>query len=211
MLPTQLSEAQCPYSAARSVAAFYAARMESATAPESPRNRARIWRRALAFLLDGAALAALGFLVLFIASLLLGPGVRIELDGTQTPRVEAIGWRVVLNAILLAGLSAAYFVTFWIRILRTPGQAALGIAVEDAVHGAMPLPMSRALLRWALLGAPLGILAAATVNVPLAFLFVSAASAAWFAVLIITTLFSRSGRGLHDRASGSVVVRSGHR
>lgn len=183
--------------------------MESVTTANPRRRPARIWRRALAFLLDGVALAALGFLGLFVVSLLLGPTVRIELDGTQTPRVEVIGWRVLLNAVLLAALSAAYFVTFWIRTMRTPGQALLGLVVEDVAGGGMPLPLSWALLRWALLGAPLGIAAAAAVNAPLAFLMLSAASAAWFVILLITTLFGRSGRGLHDRLSGSLVVRSG--
>lgn len=131
----------------------------------------------------------------------------MELDGS-TARVDVIGWRVLLNALLLAGLSAAYFVLSWTRVGRSPGQALLRIGVEDTdADGPKPLPISRAVLRWALLGAPLGLAAAASVNTPLAFLGVSMVSLVWFAVLLLTTLFSRSGRGLHDRIARSTVAR----
>ncbi len=175
----------------------------------APANqRPRFWRRVTAYVLDGAVLAALGFALLGAASLLLGPTVRIELDGAEAPVIGLIVWRVLLNALLLAGLSAAYFVLSWTRVMRSPGQALLRIRVQHAGEDALPLATRRALLRWALLGAPLGIIAAASVDAPIIFLIVSLTSAAWFAVLLITTLFSRSGRGLHDRLAGSVVVRS---
>jgi uncharacterized RDD family membrane protein YckC len=48
--------------------------------------------------------------------------------------------------------------------------------------------------------------AAAFVNSPLVFAAVSVVTLGWFALLVLTTLFSRSGRGLHDRIAGSVVV-----
>ena len=196
-------------------AAFYAVPMESVTALDRPQlRRAAFLRRVLAFLVDGAVLAVLGFALLALASLLVGSTVRMELVGPAAPRVEVIGWRVLLNAVLLASLSAGYFVLSWTRALRSPGQALLRIGVEDADADAdadaddfTPLPMTRALLRWALLGTPLGLAAAASVNAPLVFLGVSVASLVWFAVLLITTLFSRSGRGLHDRVAGSIVAR----
>jgi len=182
--------------------------MASVTALDSLPRRAALWRRVLAFLVDGAVLVVLGFALLALASLLVGPTVRMELSGSAEPRVEVIGWRVALNAVLLAGLSAAYFVLSWTRARHSAGQALLRIGVEDAAgDGSTPLPMNRAVLRWALLGAPLGLAAAASVNAPLAFLGVSAASVLWFAVLLLTTLFSRSGRGLHDRVAGSIVAR----
>ena len=63
------------------------------------------------------------------------------------------------------------------------------------------------MLRWALLGAPLGLASALTVSLPLLFLAILVVSFAWFAVLVVTTLLSRTGRGLHDRLAGTTVVR----
>ena len=179
------------------------------TVPNGQPARAAFWRRVLAFAVDGVVLLGLGFALLAIASVVLGPAVRIELSGSAAPQVEAIGWRVLLNAVLLAGLGAGYFVWSWTRTRSSPGQALLRISVEDAgALGVSPLPWTRALIRWALLGAPLGVAAAASVNTPVVFLAVSVASVLWFAALLVTTLISRSGRGLHDRAAGSRVVPS---
>lgn len=181
--------------------------MNTMVAPRG--GRPRFWRRAIAFLLDGVALAAMSFVLLWLASLVLGEAVHIELDRSEAPAVTVNSWRVVLNAVLLAGLSAAYFVVSWTHFRSSPGQAFLGIGVADAAgSGAMALSTARALFRWALLGAPLGVAGAAAVNAPLAFLIVSVLSAGWFAVLLLTTLFSQSGRGLHDRLSRSDVIRS---
>jgi len=174
---------------------------------DTPRPKASFLRRALAFLLDAVVLTLLGFALLALVSLLLGPATRIALDGTAEPAVEVIGWRALLNALLLAALSAGFFVFSWTRSMHTPGQALMGIHVEDA-NGPAPMPAGRAALRWALLGAPLGIAATAVVNAPLVFLGVSVVSVVWFAILLLTTLFSRSGRGVHDRFSGSIAVRA---
>jgi uncharacterized RDD family membrane protein YckC len=56
-----------------------------------------------------------------------------------------------------------------------------------------------------LLGAPLGIAAAAALDAPLAFAAVSVASFAWMLALILSTL--ATPRGIHDRISRSAVVR----
>jgi uncharacterized RDD family membrane protein YckC len=180
--------------------------MVSVTSQQSQPPRAAFWRRVLAFLVDGAVLAALGFMLLVVASQLLGPTVQIELSGSAA-RVEASTWRSEVNALLLAALGGGYFVWSWTRSGSSPGQALMRITVEIADDGpGSALSLRRAVIRWALLGPPLGLAAAASVNAPLAFLGVTLASAAWFTVLVLTTLFSQSGRGLHDRLAGSRVV-----
>jgi uncharacterized RDD family membrane protein YckC len=161
-------------------------------------------RRLAAFFLDGLILGVIGFAVLAVSTFLLGPTVRLQLDVPASPVAEVVTWRVVVNALLLSTLSAAYFVTWWSWIGRTPGQFALRLVVVSATGPV--LSAGRAALRWSLLGAPLGVAAALTVEVPLLFLAVAVLSFVWFAVLVLTTLLSRSGRGLHDRLAGTTVV-----
>ena len=73
------------------------------------------------------------------------------------------------------------------------------------------LAVGPATLRWALLGAPLGLAAALTVEAPLLFLAVAVLSFGWFAALILTTLLSRNGPRAarstdgHDRHSPRVA------
>jgi uncharacterized RDD family membrane protein YckC len=178
----------------------------SVTSQQSQPTRAAFWRRALAFLVDGAILAVLGFVLLAVASQLLGPTLQVELSGS-TARVEASAWRSEVNALLLAALGGGYFVWSWTRSGSSPGQALMRITVEIAEGGpGSALSVRRAVLRWALLGPPLGLAAAASVNAPLVFLGVSVTSAVWFSALMLTTLFSASGRGLHDRLAGSTVA-----
>jgi uncharacterized RDD family membrane protein YckC len=178
----------------------------SVTSQQSQPTRAAFWRRVLAFLVDGAMLAVLGFVLLAVASQLLGPTLRIELSGSAA-HVEASAWRSEVNALLLAALGGGYFVWSWTRSGSSPGQALMRITVEIADAGpGSALSVRRAVLRWALLGPPLGLAAAAAVNAPLVFLGVTLTSAAWFTALVVTTLFSASGRGLHDRLAGSTVV-----
>jgi uncharacterized RDD family membrane protein YckC len=184
--------------------------MEPVTAPPRPRREsASFARRVLAFLVDGVILTILGFALLVLTSLLVGPTLQIELSGSSAPpQVEVIAWRVMLNGLLLAGLNVGYFVVSWTRALRSPGQALLRINVEDVqAQGPVPLSTRSALLRCVLLGAPLGVAASAAISSPLAFLVLTAVSVVWFALLVSTTLFSRSGRGIHDRIAGSIVAR----
>lgn len=173
----------------------------------SPHGRASFRRRLLAFLLDAIALFVMGFALLALTTAFLGPTVVLDLDLAASPVSEVRGWRVILNAALLAALSGAYFVVAWARFGCTPGQRLLRLVVTMTSSHDARLSTGRATLRWALLGTPLGLLAALTVNAPLPFLVVCVLSFGWFAVLILSTLLSRSGRGVHDRLSGTTVSR----
>jgi uncharacterized RDD family membrane protein YckC len=174
------------------------------------RARASFLRRLVAFLIDGLAIALVGFAVLVVATIVLGPTVRLQLDAPEAPVAEVIGWRVIVNSVLLFVVSAAYFVLSWSRMSFTPGQALLGLTVtSEPPEERRALAVGPATIRWALLGAPLGLAAALTIEAPLMFLAVAVLSFGWFAALILTTLLSRNGRGLHDRLTGTTVIRRG--
>jgi uncharacterized RDD family membrane protein YckC len=182
--------------------------MQLQTVSERTRRRpGRFVRRLLAFVVDGIVLALLAVVLLWLVSMLLGPAIRLEV-GDGAASVSVTGWRVLLNAVVSASLSAAYFVVSWTRWRRSPGQTLLGVEVEDVrrTDPSASLSAPRAIVRWALLGGPLGLAAAVFVNSPLVFAAVSLVTLGWFALLVLTTLFSRSGRGLHDRIAGTVVV-----
>jgi uncharacterized RDD family membrane protein YckC len=176
--------------------------------PRLDRVRASFLRRLVAFMIDGLAVAVVGFAVLAVANVVLGPSVRLRLDSLDAPVAEVVGWRVIVNSALLCVVSAGYFVLSWSRFGFTPGQALFGLTVMSEPPGdRRTLAVRPATLRWALLGAPLGLAAALTVEAPLLFLAVAVLSFGWFAALILTTLLSRNGRGLHDRMTGTTVVR----
>jgi uncharacterized RDD family membrane protein YckC len=157
-------------------------------------------RRAAALVIDAAVLTLVGFVALGLVTFLAGTTLRAEPVADAT----ASTWRAVLNSTVLSGLSAGYFVLSWHRARATVGQRALRLIVVDASSGASP-QTRQALTRWLLMGWPFGWLAAATIELPLAFLAVSALSAAWFFTVTMTTAFSRGGRGIHDRLTGTAV------
>ena len=168
--------------------------------------RASFVRRLVAFLLDGVVLLMAGFALLTLITVFIGPTVRLEPESAASPVSEVRTWRVILNAVLLAALSGVYFVISWSRFGWTPGQRLFRLAVLEAPRAAGMTPR-RAALRWLLLGAPLGLASALTVSAPLLFLAVLVVSFTWFSVLVVTTLRSRTGRGLHDRLAGTMVIR----
>jgi uncharacterized RDD family membrane protein YckC len=172
----------------------------------TPGVRVSFVRRLVAFLLDGVVLFVAGFALLTLTGVIIGPTVLLEMDSAASPVGEVRAWRVVLNAALLAVLSGLYFGISWSRFGWTPLQRLLGLAVRDASPAAGISPR-RAALRWLLLGAPLGLAAALSVSMPLLFLAILVVSFAWFATLVVTTLLSRTGRGLHDRLAGTTVIR----
>lgn len=170
------------------------------------RVRAPFLRRLAAFGVDGIVVALLGFALLAVMTAVVGPTLVLDLDVQASPVAEVRGWRIVLNAALLSALSGAYFVAAWTRYGFTPGQRLLRLEVRLPSSRDGRLPVERAALRWGLLGAPIGLVAALVVEVPLLFLAVSVLSFIWFGILLLTTLFGRDGRGLHDRIAGTTVI-----
>ena len=77
---------------------------------QAERVRASFMRRVVAFLIDGLTIAVVGFAVLAVATIVLGPTVRLRFDAPEAPVAEVLEWRVIVNSVLLFVVSAAYFV-----------------------------------------------------------------------------------------------------
>jgi uncharacterized RDD family membrane protein YckC len=160
-----------------------------------------------AYLLDSAIVSVVG---IGAAALITAAGPTLTLvEGSDgTIRLVADPLRLVLQAVAVAVVSAAYFAWSWSRLRgASPAQRALGIRVIDAASGDH-LPAGRAIVRWAAMGTPIGIGAAALVESPAAWLLVVVLAAAWTVALMVSTRRDERRRGLHDRLAGSVVVRS---
>ena len=111
--------------------------------------------RLIALLLDAVFLTAIIFVAAVVVSLLIGPAVELDAgaesldDGVTLDRSVA-----VVNAIVSLLLSAAYFTGAWALRRGTPGQRLLRMEVLTADRGDT-VTLRVALVRWALLGAPL--------------------------------------------------------
>jgi uncharacterized RDD family membrane protein YckC len=173
--------------------------------PSLSQSPASVGRRLSAYLLDSAILSLVGIGVAAIASV-AGPTLAVaeQPDGTLRLLIDPV--RLSVQAAALALVSAAYFAWSWSRPPgATLGQRALGIGVVDA--GGRPLTARRAFARWAALGLPIGIVAAALVELPVAWLLVVVVATIWTIALLVSTRRDERRRGFHDRLSGSVVVR----
>jgi uncharacterized RDD family membrane protein YckC len=138
-------------------------------------------------------------------SLALGPAVELDGgaegvgDAVQTDRGVA-----VVDALIVAALGALYFAGSWRRSGRTPGQRVLGLQVASA-DGA-PLTTGQALVRWLLVAAPFSAAAVlATASSALDGPVLPALVAAWYLLLLVTTVLSPTSRGVHDRIAGTAV------
>jgi len=158
--------------------------------------------RLVAYVVDSIVVAILIFAVALVLTRLLGPTLLIGSAGV--PRVSVDHARALLNSIVAAGIGTFYFVGTWMRFGATPGQALLGIRVRRVDGGR--LGIGPAVLRWALLGAPIGLLVVGVLPA-LPASIVLAAVALWDVVLLVTTALDDRKRGLHDRLAGSVALR----
>ncbi len=176
--------------------------------------------RALAFFID--------LMVVQVAVHLVGPPVRgfvATVLGDQFPLgtgpdIGVLLLAVVPEVIVIWALSLAIAVYSWTVFRATPGQMVLGLFTLTAPHGGT-LSVRSALVRWAFLFAPMVFLstlgtvlfgvsevaAAWGLDPRLAQLVVASVAPVWYAVLAVSAANERRGRGLHDRAAGTVVVR----
>ena len=146
---------------------------------------AGMWQRFAAWLLDN-----------FLLILVYIPISLIFSGANRTAATSA-------GSVLLAIVSAAYFILQWRGGHRaTLGMRALGIQVGNAFDG-VRLTDRQALIRWAALGYPLGLVGllpslsglAGLVNIVLVI------------GLFLTTLGSTTRQGWHDQFANSAVVR----
>ncbi len=165
------------------------------------------FRRVLAWLLDLVAVTALIFLAISLVDAVVGPTVEIRPDAATLPDTVSVDrGMLVVDAVVATGLSAAYFVVPWTLVGGSPGQLAFRIRVRRAGSNTT-IPVGRATARWLLLFPPFATVSAFTTGVPLLGWFLWGSAALWYATLLVTTVGSVTGQGLHDRLSRSVVCK----
>lgn len=180
--------------------------MES-LAPSAGEPFAGIARRSLAWLVDVVLVTLLIFVAVSLLGAVVGPTVGIDPEAATLEDVVAADLgRVVLDAVLATGLSAAFFVLPWTLLGGSPGQLLLGMRVRDHAGGGA-LPVGRALARWILLFPPFATVSALTAGLPVLGALVWSAAVAWYLVLLVTTARSETRQGLHDRIAATVVRR----
>lgn len=149
---------------------------------------AGMWPRFAAFVLDAFVLIVLNLLVLIAVSIA---------TGATREQQAAVG------AVTGTLISAAYFILLWRGDHRaTFGMRALGIQVGNAFDG-IRLTDRQALIRWAMLGYPLGLVGAVSGLAGLAGLV----DIVLVIGLFLTTLGSTTRQGWHDQLANSAVVR----
>ena len=177
----------------------------SASTPGAGESVAGTFRRFLAWLIDLLAVTALVFVVVSLIDAAIGPTVEIRPDAATLPATVSVDRaRLVLDAVVATGLSAAYFVAPWTLVGASLGQLALRIRVRRAGSD-KTLPVGRATARWLLLFPPVATVSTFTTGVPHLGWFLWGGAALWWAILFLTTVASVTRQGLHDQLAGSVV------
>lgn len=175
-------------------------------APTTPAGEppAGVWRRVVAWVIDVVAVIVVIVAAAIVIGAVVGPTVRFE-PSAGAVEVAVDGGLVLVNALVSAGLSAAYFVVAWVRWGASPGQRLLGLRVRGI--GDAAVTPGRAIERWILLLPPFGIVAALTASLPSVSALVWAIAPLWYLVLLVTTVRGPDRRGWHDRWSRTVVRR----
>jgi uncharacterized RDD family membrane protein YckC len=180
-----------------------------AAAPTTTRTHASVPDRLAALLADLVILSVLAFFAAVAVSVVVGPAV--DFDGGAESIGDAVGLQrdvVVIDALVVAALGAAYFIGSWTLKGHTPGQRLLGLDVVGAGADERP-SAAQAAWRWLALAGPFSITAVLGAAWPaLDNVGYYAFVALWYAALLVTTALSPSRRGLHDLAAGTAVATS---
>ena len=150
-------------------------------------------RRLVAWLLDNFLL---GIVAIVLASVIAAVA-NLDLSGGSNT------YYAVFTVISVA-LTFVYFVLFWTGSRRaTPAMRLLQLQVGTAFDG-RPLEIGQAVIRWALLGYPLSLVAllpsTGVTNL------VSLLGFLWYIALLVSTITSDTKQGLHDRVVRSAMV-----
>lgn len=160
--------------------------------------------RLVAFAIDAVILTVLVFLTSVLVSVVFGPVVELDSDGSSPLEVDQ--GLAVVDATIATLVSLVYFVGTWRWLRGSPGQRSLGMRLTNELGDALTL--SRGVFRWLPIGLPLGIAAVLIAVLPgLGDLLVDLVVLIWYALLLSTIAGSRTKQGWHDRLAGSVVVK----
>jgi uncharacterized RDD family membrane protein YckC len=198
---------------------------------EAPAPLAALWRRFVAFFLDGLILAPVYVLYAVVLDATFGVLVEADPGGAGVVVVAVDPLRVALELGLTLVTDAAYYAGCWTRWGATPGQRIFGVAVRVAapsVSGgppglagrpsspapSMPRPPSAdgrvpapvATTRWAILQLLPHCAASLAGAGALSIGVVAGINTGWYLFLFLTTAVDPLRRGFHDRRAGTVVV-----
>ena len=163
--------------------------------------------RAIAYIIDAIILGIVNLVAGAILSAIGLNAFTINSGATTINNLldynPAVG---LIQAVIFAAISAAYFVYTWTSMRGSPGQKVLGMQVGNAADGAT-LTTEQAIRRWVALGAPFGI-AQALNPLPGLGILIGLAAFVWFIALLVTTAQSPTKQGLHDQFAHTVVVKA---
>jgi hypothetical protein len=167
--------------------------------------------RLVAYALDAVILTILVFVGALVVAAVLGPTVRfLGPEDALRGRVTVDRGLAFVNGVVSTGISGTYFVGSWTFLGGSPGMRLLGLHLGHERDGGR-VRLGPSLVRWLLLGAPFGLAALLTWGVPALRASVGAAVAAWYLVLLVTTVRSATRQGVHDHHARTVVTKTAHR
>jgi uncharacterized RDD family membrane protein YckC len=163
--------------------------------------------RTIAYIIDAIILGIINAIVGAILGAIGLNAFTVNTNATELTNLLTYNPVVgLIQAVLFAAISGAYFVYTWTSMRGSPGQKVLGMQVGNATDGAT-LTMEQAIKRWIALGAPFGI-AQALNPLPALGLLIGLASLAWFIALLYTTAQSPTKQGIHDKYAGTIVAKA---
>ena len=159
--------------------------------------------RAIAYIIDAIIV---GIVAGIVGALIGGFGLSTGTfePGTLNFQVNYAG--LLVNAVIGAVLSAAYFVYTWTNMRGTIGMKVLGMQIGNAGDG-KTLTMDQATRRWLVIAAP-GILAQVFFVLPAIGFLIGLLAFGWFLYLLWTTYSSPTKQGFHDKYANTMVVKA---
>lgn len=163
--------------------------------------------RTIAYIIDAIILGVINLIVGAILGAIGLKAFTVDVNATTISGLLSYNPIVgLLQAVIFAAISGAYFIYTWTTMRGSPGQKVLGMQVGNATDGAT-LTTEQAIRRWVALGAPFGI-AQALNPVPGLGILIGLAAFVWFIALLVTTAQSPTKQGLHDQFANTVVVKA---
>jgi uncharacterized RDD family membrane protein YckC len=163
--------------------------------------------RAIAYIIDAIILGVVNAIVGAVLGSIGLNSFTVDLNATTIGGLLTYNPIVgLIQAVIFAAISAAYFIYTWTAMRGSVGQKVLGMQVGNASDG-KTLTTEQAIKRWLALGAPFGI-AQALNPLPGLGILIALAAFIWFIALLVTTAQSPTKQGLHDRYAGTVVVKA---
>lgn len=173
---------------------------------------AGIPHRVIAYLVDVIVVSVVVYVTAAVLSHIIGPALQFDLGNADpSARIQAAPGIAAIQSALATLISGVYFVASWRWMGATPGQHLFRLRVVSNASPAAPVPIGAGLLRWIVLIPPFGLGAVLVADVRGAAFALPALGLLWAWGLLISTLRREDRRGLHDRASGSAVVRGERR